>query len=158
MDQRYNYLYENDLPTVNQRVDTVEKQIGELSQQQKQLAAMQARKPTPAAAAKPDAKMVAPVPVMAKPEGKLRVEIVNHSSDPKLQDRIAKRLQDKGYIVVRTLRAKAKLARTHVYYKNGYAEQAVTLGHSLPRNQIVLKSADLADDVELRLVLGDDLK
>jgi hypothetical protein len=154
VDQRYNYLYENDLPTFNSRVDVVEKKLADLAQEQKKLAAMKA--PAPVAAAKPATKMAPPM--MVKGDGKMRVEIINRSSDPKLHERIAKRLRDKGYVVVRSSLAQKKLARTQIFYKNGYDKQAVTLGHSLPKNQTVLKAADLSVDVDLRLVLGDDLK
>jgi hypothetical protein len=154
VDKRYNYLYENDLPTFNQRVEAVEKKVADLAQEQKKLAAMKAR--APVAAAKPAPKMAPPMAV--KSTGKLRVEIINRSSDPKLHERIAKRLRGKGYVIVRSTQAKKRLAHTTIFYKNGYDKAAVKLGHSLPKNQNVLRAADLSVDVDLRLVLGDDLK
>jgi hypothetical protein len=167
VDKRYNYLYKNDLPIVSNRVDAAEKRLDSLeqkqkrlAQEQKKLAAMKARAvskaPAPKAAAKPHAK--APMPVMIPAKGKLRVEIINRSGDPKLEKRIAARLEKKGYVIVRSKMAKNSLKHSHVYYRNGYAKQAVTLGHALPKNQFVNKAADLPGDVDLRLVVGDDLK
>lgn len=154
MDERLNYLYETDLPTYNGRVDHNEKQIAELK-----------KRPLQVAAAPKTSSTVAPVvvkkPVVAKPattSKAMRVEIINRTGSKKVADKISKRLAKKGYVVVRVIDGKNKLKRSHVYYQNGYDKQAVNLGHALPRNQIVLKSADLAKDVNLRLVLGDDLK
>ena len=148
MDERLNYLYETDLPTYNSRVDHNEKQIAELKKRPVQKVIATQPKPS-----------VAPVVVKKNTDSKLmRVEIVNRTGSKKTADKISKRLTKKGYVVVRVINGKKALRRSHVYYQNGYAKQAVNLGHALPRNQIVLKSADLAYDVHLRLVLGDDLK
>jgi len=152
VDQRYNYLYENDLPIISKRVGGTEKRLDAVELEQKKLAAMKTM-PAPKAARKS-----LPPPVVMHDKGKMRVEIINRSGDPKLSERIASRLKKKGYVVVASKSAKNSLKHSYVYYRNGYAKQAVALGHSLPKNQFVNKSANLPKDVDLRLVIGDDLK
>lgn len=153
VDQRYNYLYENDLPILSQRVGGAEKRLDALEAQTKKLAAMKAAAPAPQAAAKPAA-----VPVPMVPKGKMRVEIINRSGDPKLAERVAERLKKKNYVVVASKMGKDSLKHSHIYYRNGFAKQAVELGHALPKNQFVNKAANLPKNVDLRLVMGDDLK
>lgn len=148
VDERLNYLYETDLPTYDGRVDHNEKQIAELKKRPLQVAQQTDSKTS-----------VTPLVMAKKANDKLmKVEIVNRTGSKKAADAISKRLKKKGYVVVRIVEGKKKFKRSHVYYQNGYAKQAVALGHALPRNQIVHKSADLSHDVHLRLVLGDDLK
>ncbi|MDH5185157.1 MAG: LytR C-terminal domain-containing protein [Gammaproteobacteria bacterium] len=140
VDGRLNYLYDTDVPIYNDRVDNIEKQIAELKK-------------------RPVAKATTPRVMSTKGQTKsLKVEIVNRSGSKKLAKRISERLKNNGYIIVRVIEGKKKLKRSHVYYQNGYDKQAVSLGHSLPKNQIIGKAADLAYDVNLRLVIGDDLK
>ncbi|MBD3610678.1 MAG: LytR C-terminal domain-containing protein [Gammaproteobacteria bacterium] len=145
VDQRYNYLYETDLPTYDARVDGIEKKMASLRKEHKKIIGM-----------------VYQQRAQMKQAGKgklgLAVEIINRSSNPKLHESIAKDLKKKGYHIVRTTVAKKRLKTSHVYYQKGFDKQAVKLGHALPKNQTVLKKADLAFDVDLRLVLGEDLK
>jgi len=157
VDQRYNYLYDNDLPIISQRVGGAEKRLDALEKETKKLAAMKAAAPAPVATAKPPMK-TAPVPMVMADKGKMRVEIINRSGDAKLGTRVAARLKKKGYAVVASKVEKDSLKHSHIYYRNGYAKQAVELGHALPRNQFVNKAANLPRDVDLRLVMGDDLR
>lgn len=155
MDERLNYLYDTDLPTYNDRIDNIENKIAALEKRPVGKSAVKKQ-----ALSKPAVKKaIAPVIMKKKTHNRIMsVEIINRTGSKKVAKRISNRLKKKGYKVVRIIESKKRLKRSHVYYQNGFDKQAVKLGHSLPRNQIVLKSAKLSKDVELRLILGDDLK
>lgn len=161
IDQRYNYLYDNDLPIVGKRLDNAEKRIDNLEKRQQSLAAMKAKiLATPRVTAQPkmSVKAAPAVPVEMGKGGKLTVEIINRSGDAALLKRISNRIKQKGYDVVMSKSSNSLLKQSYVYYRNGYAKQAVTLGHALPKNQIVSRSAHLPKGVDLKLELGADLK
>ena len=150
MDERLNYLYDTDLPTYNARIDSVEKKIAALEKRPLSKPAIKTPAVKPA---------IAPVVIKQNAHNKLMsVEIINRTGSKQVAKKISSRLKKKGYKVVRVIESKKRLKRSHVYYQNGFAKQAVKLGHALPRNQIVLKSGKLSKDVHLRLILGDDLK
>lgn len=148
MDERLNYLYNTDIPTYNGRIDSVEKRLAGLKQPSLVHAPV-VKKP----------KMAAMGGLKKSPGKSMKVEIINRTGSKKLAQRISNRLKKKGYIVVRIIDDKKKrLNRSYVYYQKGYDKQAVNLGHSLPKNQIIGRSGSLGKDVNLRLVIGNDLK
>ncbi|MBD3610791.1 MAG: LytR C-terminal domain-containing protein, partial [Gammaproteobacteria bacterium] len=87
---------------------------------------------------------------------KLYVEIINETGITGLGDKIATSLRSKGYAVtaVRTAPVRKK-KRSIIQYREGMAEEAITLGHSLKGDQIVIKGRTMGD-ADVQLFLGND--
>jgi hypothetical protein len=88
-----------------------------------------------------------------------RIEVLNGTTIPGMAQKVAERLRKKGYSIVRVGDAEKKNAAVStVYYREGYAENAVTTGHAIPRDQYVFKKPGIASDIDIQIVIGSDLK
>ncbi len=84
----------------------------------------------------------------------LRVGVLNRSGIPELDQRFVRGLHNHGYRLARSNGSASRLAgAARIYYRRGYSEKAVALGHLLPGNQGVYESRDLPMGVDILLVL-----
>jgi len=93
----------------------------------------------------------------ASPDG-IRVEIVNASGIPGLEQQVSERLAGKGYFIswAGEGAASGQQVETLIKYRPGFAREAVRLGHILPGNQIVTRGDALPEGVDIRSVVGSD--
>ncbi|MBB5021462.1 LytR C-terminal domain-containing protein [Desulfurispira natronophila] len=94
-------------------------------------------------------------------DDRLRIELLNASGVPELLDVMAERLTNMGYRVVRLGVAEdhSVLETSHIHYRVGFAEEAITLGHSLTGNyQIVTRGREMPEDLQLRMLIGTDMQ
>jgi hypothetical protein len=86
-----------------------------------------------------------------------RTEVLNTSSDPQLVDYVVKQLNGAGVslVGVRTP-TDLKEQRTWIYYRKGFAREAVTLGREIKGTQIVVKRP-LPDGIDIQIVIGETL-
>ena len=88
----------------------------------------------------------------------IRVEILNASGIPGLEQQVSERLAGKGYFISWAGESAASGAQqeTRIKYRPNYAREAVRLGHVLPGNQIVTRGDDLPEGVDIRIIVGSD--
>lgn len=61
--------------------------------------------------------------------------------------------------IVRIADAKLDIEEvTSIYYREGFDEVAIALGHTLPKNQMILKGPKLDERIDLQVVVGRDMK
>lgn len=94
---------------------------------------------------------------VASPDG-IRVEIVNASGVPGLEQQVSERLAGKGYFIswAGESAASGQQVETFIRYRSGFAREAVRLGHILPGNQIVTRGDGLPEGIDIRVVVGSD--
>jgi len=89
--------------------------------------------------------------------GTIAVELVFAGSDPAHEQSLGDSLRHAGYkTVIRHEAKSSKPKKTHVFYRSGMSQEAVSLGHMLQGNQIVVKG-NLPDGVDIRVTVGADL-
>ncbi len=91
------------------------------------------------------------------PDG-IRVEIVNASGIPGLEQQVSERLAGKGYFIswAGESAATGHQVETLIRYRPGFAREAVRLGHILPGNQIVTRAEALPEEIDIRVIVGSD--
>ncbi len=91
------------------------------------------------------------------PDG-IRVEIVNASGVPGLEQQVSERLAGKGYFIswAGESATSGQQMETLIKYRSGFAREAVRLGHILPGNQIVTRGDALPEGIDIRVVVGSD--
>lgn len=166
-------LYEQELPAIRQEISNLRNEMTEMQGEQQAMAGaienlgqapVVALTPPPApeppaAAPEVEAPVEEAPPVVAVLPNLPRVQIVNESGVAGLGDRYAGQMAEKGYPVVETNEVEGKSNKTtYIYYRPGFAEQAIEIGHTMPRNQIVLQSKTLPDGVDVLIVLGEDVQ
>ncbi len=92
------------------------------------------------------------------PDG-IRVEIVNASGVPGLEQQVSERLAGKGYFISwagESATPGQQQIETLIKYRSGFAREAVRLGHILPGNQIVTRGDALPEEIDIRVIVGSD--
>lgn len=86
------------------------------------------------------------------------MEIINGNGIKGIARTVAAQLKDRGVEHVKVADAKRfNLAKTHIQYRTGYREDAVSLNHNLLNRPFLLRNDNLPADIKIRLVLGRDL-
>ncbi len=88
----------------------------------------------------------------------VRVEIVNVSGVPGLEQRVSERLAGENYFISWSEeRATSSVqSETWIKYRPDFAIKAVHLGHVLPGNQVVTRDDALPEGVDIRVIVGSD--
>lgn len=94
------------------------------------------------------------------PADAIRVEIINTSGVPGLDERVSKRLASENYLISLAKSDPASEVRdeTWIKYRADFVGEAVHLGHILPGNQIVTRGDELPDEIDIRIIVGADQK
>lgn len=179
LNARDEVLYNQELPALRQEISELRDEVTVIAGEQQAMAgAIDNLKQAPVVAiqpeveaeidtevaAEPDVAVEAPVavapPIAASDTVELpKIQIVNESGIEGLAERYATLLQEKGYTIVETNEVLSKSHNiTYIYYRPGYADAAITIGHTLPKNQIVLKSTTLPDGVDVLIMIGQDVQ
>jgi hypothetical protein len=175
-------LVEEEIPALRQEISKLRDEVTDIAGKQKAMAgALEDLKQAPLMAMAPEAEVEseAEAEVEAEPEAEAEVEqpemaapavvgsgqtlptiqIVNESGVAGLAERYATLLRDKGYIVAEVNEVSGKSHEvTYIYYRPGYAEAAIAIGHTMPKNQVVLKSTTLPDGVDVLIMIGKDVQ
>ena len=86
------------------------------------------------------------------------VEIINGNGIKGIARAVASRLEDAGNVQLKVADSKRfNQSRTHIQYKSGYRDNAVSLNNSLKNKPYLVRNDNLPNDVALRLVLGRDI-
>ncbi len=86
------------------------------------------------------------------------VEIINGNGIKGIARAVASRLKDAGNVQFKVADSKRfNQSRTHIQYKSGYRDNAVSLNNSLKNKPYLVRNDNLPNDVALRLVLGRDI-
>ncbi len=88
----------------------------------------------------------------------VRVEILNSSGIPGLEQQVSERLAGKGYFISWAGEGAASGTQheTWIKYRPNFAREAVRLGHVLPGNQIVTRGDELPEEIDIRIIVGSD--
>ncbi len=88
----------------------------------------------------------------------VRVEILNASGIPGLEQQVSERLAGKGYFIswAGEGAASGTQSATQIKYRPNFAREAVRLGHILPGNQIVTRGDGLPEEIDIRIIVGSD--
>lgn len=88
----------------------------------------------------------------------VRVEILNSSGIPGLEQQVSERLAGKGYFIswAGEGAASGTQRETQIKYRPNFAREAVRLGHVLPGNQIVTRGDGLPEEIDIRIIVGSD--
>ncbi|MDQ2070083.1 LytR C-terminal domain-containing protein [Natronospira bacteriovora] len=88
----------------------------------------------------------------------LNIELLNRSGVRRLGVQVAMMLESRGHRVVALHEEMVEQPpwRSHIRYRDGMAERAVSLGHSLPGIQIVTRADELDERADVRLLIGLD--
>jgi hypothetical protein len=104
---------------------------------------------------------LAPLPPQKSiaPTRSIKLEVSNGNGVLGLAKRVAGRLVSAGLPTTRlTNQRPFEQARTEVQYREGYAAEAATLAGKLQHRVQVVPRTDLASYVDVRLVLGKDVR
>ncbi len=86
------------------------------------------------------------------------VEIVNGNGIKGMARAVASKFQESSTLQTKVADAKRfNQMKTHIQYKTGYRDDAVSLNHQLLNKPYLVRNDSLPSDVALRLVLGRDL-
>lgn len=165
LQQQDQNMTQQELPAIRQEISDLHNQVTDIEGKQQAQAEMPPQpEQTPPSEAAPEPEPEAappvaeqPAPVVATPGAK--IQIVNESGVDGLAQHYQQQLQAKGYNVVQSDEV-GQMAhqQTYIYYRPGYADQAVAIGHQIPNNQVVLQSTTLPDGVDILIMLGQDVK
>ena len=92
------------------------------------------------------------------PADAVRVEILNASGIPGLEQQVSERLAGNDYVISWSEDGAVSDAQseTRIKYRPDFAREAVRLGHILPGNQIVTRGDELPEAVDIRIIVGSD--
>jgi len=88
----------------------------------------------------------------------VRVEILNASGIPGLEQKVSEQLAGKGYFISWAGEGDTSGVQheTRIKYRLNFAREAVHLGHVLPGNQIVTRGDEVPEGIDVRIIVGSD--
>lgn len=86
------------------------------------------------------------------------MEVINGNGLKGVARTVASQLADRGIEKIKVADAKKfNISKTHIQYRSGYRDDAVSLNHNLLNRPYLLRNDNLPADTKIRLVLGRDL-
>lgn len=100
-----------------------------------------------------DKSLVLKLPLVSAP----RTEVLNLSSNPQIVEHVMAKLRHAGVTLV-GVRTPENLSdrRTWIYYREGFAREAVTLGQQIDGIQVVVKR-QLPEGIDIQVLIGETL-
>lgn len=86
------------------------------------------------------------------------MEIINGNGLKGVARTVASQLNERGIVKIKVGDAKKfTISKTHIQYRTGYRDDAVSLNHNLLNHPYLIRNDNLPADTKIRLILGRDL-